>query len=164
MEGKTNIRETVARDGGASEARRQYAALCWRRMGEKIEVLLITSRDTGRWIIPKGWPIKGLGPCQTALQEAYEEAGVEGKASDDCVGLFPYVKVLDDASGLPCVVSVFPVRVRKLADSFPERSERRRKWFSPKKAAQKVDEPELQALLRSFTPPGAKGRGDKKAG
>lgn len=134
--------------------RTQYGALCWRRGSDKdkIEVLLVTSRETGRWIIPKGWPIKGLGPCETARQEAFEEAGVDGKASEACAGLYSYVKLLGPqrSNEVPCVVAVYPIRVNKLVDDFPERDERRRKWFSPKKAAQKVDEPELRALLRDF--------------
>lgn len=140
----------------SAEARTQYGALCWRRARdkdkEKLEVLLVTSRETGRWIIPKGWPIKGLGPCETARQEAYEEAGVDGKVSDACAGIYSYTKLLGPQreTGVPCVVAVYPLRVSKLVDDFPEREERRRKWFSPKKAAQKVDEPELRALLREF--------------
>lgn len=137
----------------------QYGALCWRKSGDKIEVLLVTSRDTGRWIIPKGWPMKGKDPCETASLEAFEEAGVEGKISDNCAGLYSYTKVLgpDRSSGVPCVVAVYPIQVRKLLGDFPERDERRRKWFSTKKAAMKVDEPELRELLRGFS-------ADKKAG
>ncbi|MEN9850080.1 MAG: hypothetical protein RL128_243, partial [Pseudomonadota bacterium] len=63
-------------------ARTQYGALCWRMHRGKVEVLLITSRDTGRWVIPKGWPIDGLAPAQTAAREAWEEAGVEGDIAD----------------------------------------------------------------------------------
>ena len=109
IDAKTNIRESDRVTAIAPETRRQHAALCWRHIGEKVEVLLITSRDTGRWIIPKGWPIEGLSPSETALQEAYEEAGVAGKADDRHVGHFPYIKVLDDATGVPCLVSVYPV-------------------------------------------------------
>ena len=70
----------------ATAARTQYGALCWRMHRGKVEVLLITSRDTGRWVIPKGWPIAGLAPAETAAREAWEEAGVEGDIADDGLG------------------------------------------------------------------------------
>lgn len=132
----------------------QYGAICWRRLGVRLEVLLITSRDTGRWIIPKGWPITGLTPEASAAQEAFEEAGVEGNPSDACIGHYSYEKALDKPRGqqlsLPCVVAVYPLQVNALRDSFPERHQRRRKWFTPKKAARKVAEPDLQGLLDGF--------------
>ncbi|WP_233192654.1 NUDIX hydrolase [Acidimangrovimonas sediminis] len=157
-----------AKDGG--DACTQYGALCWRRAGDGVEVLLVTSRDTGRWVIPKGWPMAGLGPSETARQEAYEEAGVDGKVRDACAGLYSYTKVLgpDRSTGVPCVVAVYPIEVRKLAGKFPEAQERRRKWFSPKKAASKVDEPELGALLlnvaRTVASPDNKGSRGRKSG
>jgi ADP-ribose pyrophosphatase YjhB (NUDIX family) len=45
-------------------------------------VLLVTSRETGRWIIPKGGPIKGFKPAKTAAREAYEDAGALAYAYD----------------------------------------------------------------------------------
>lgn len=128
----------------------QVAGLCWRKAGRKLEVLLVTSRDTGRWIVPKGWAMKGLSAAESALREAYEEAGVEGKVSKSEIGRFPYVKVMGEDKGFPCEVAVFPIEVRRLRDNFPERAERRRKWFPLEKAARKVDEPELADLLRDF--------------
>lgn len=130
----------------------QFGALCFRIAQDKPQILLITSRTTRRWIIPKGWPIKGLSPAETAALEAQEEAGVEGRIRDHCLGLFAYDKILDDGSGVPVAVAVFPLKVRTLMRSYPEASERRRKWFTPKKAASKVDEPELAAILRAFDP------------
>ncbi|MDQ1849383.1 NUDIX hydrolase [Gemmobacter fulvus] len=133
------------------ELRTQYGALCWRAAGDGIEVLLITSRDTGRWVIPKGWPIKGLPPEASAAREAWEEAGVEGQADPHCIGLYSYDKGLGVAPGprvfVPCVVAVYPLHVEGLAQRFPEVKQRRRKWFAPRKAARKVAEPELRALL-----------------
>lgn len=164
IEGKASITGAARKAAGGGEVRTQYAALCWRRIGERTEVLLITSRDTGRWIIPKGWPMKGRKPWEAALQEAFEEAGVAGKPCEDATGQYPYLKMLDADHGIPCLVTVYPVKVSKLLDSFPERSERRRKWFTPKKAAQKVDEPELQALLRTFRAPDAKPKRTRKGG
>ena len=135
-----------------SETRTQYGALCWRPARDGIEVLLITSRDTGRWVIPKGWPIAGLSPEASAAREAWEEAGVEGPPDAHCLGLYSYDKGLGRGDGpkrqtVPCVVAVFLLQVAALADSFPEAKQRRRKWFRPRKAAQKVAEPELRALL-----------------
>lgn len=113
---------------------------------------MITSRDTGRWVIPKGWPIKGLSPHESAAQEAWEEAGVEGKVHDRSLGRYSYTKRMEKADDVPCVVAVYPLKVRTLRDRFPEWAERRRKWMSPKKAAERVHEPELAYILRHFNP------------
>ena len=134
------------RTGGA---RMQYGALCWREADAGLEVLLITSRDTGRWIIPKGWPIAGLAPEAAAAQEAWEEAGVTGTISPDPLGRYGYDKVLTPDMALPCAVSVYALRVAALARKFPERDQRRRKWFTAEKAARKVAEPDLRALLQA---------------
>lgn len=134
------------------ETESQYAALCFRRTGKHDhEVLLITSRDTGRWVIPKGWPMKGKSGSECALREAFEEAGVEGSPWPLPIGVYAYDKVL--TSGVqPCIVSVYPVEVDRMRNEFPEKGQRERKWFKPKKAAEKVDEPELRSLLKSFDP------------
>lgn len=133
-------------------AREQCAALCWRPRGRGFEVLLITSRDTGRWVLPKGWPMKGRTAAQSAEREAFEEAGVIGSVDETCIGHFDYHKVLGPALSVPCRVGVYALRVTRLRDSFPERNTRNRKWFRPEKAAQKVAEPSLAELLRTFTP------------
>lgn len=132
--------------------RTQYAALCYRMSRDKPEVLLVTSRGTGRWLVPKGWPMSGHTPAETAAKEAWEEAGVIGKVKDTCLGLFSYQKVIEDGQDLPCVVMVYPVTVKSLAVRFPEMGQRKRKWFTPKKAAQKVAEPELARILSDFDP------------
>lgn len=139
-------------DADAAAGRTQVAALCWRRGREGLEVLLVTSRETGRWVVPKGWPIAGLSAAEAAAKEAWEEAGVTGEVDETCVGLFSYTKVLGRERGVPCVVAVYPLRVTGTSDRFPERSERKRRWFAPKKAAKKVAEPELSALLAGFDP------------
>jgi len=129
----------------------QVAALCYRKVGKQKEVLLITSRDTGRWILPKGWPIAGKDAGGAAMQEAWEEAGVKkGQVANDAVGTFDYKKRLDGGSQAPCRTQVFPVEVRELSSEFPERGERKRKWVSPADAAEMVSEPELQDILRAF--------------
>lgn len=125
----------------------QYGAICWRMHRGKVEVLLITSRDTGRWIIPKGWPMDKRSPSEAAQQEAWEEAGVRGDIAETAIGLFNYVKLLTPKRSCECVVKVFALRVSELVDKFPERKQRRRKWFTAEKAARMVMEPELRQVL-----------------
>ncbi len=135
-------------DPADGDPRSQVAALCWRMHRDKVEVLLITSRDTGRWVLPKGWPIDGRNAPTSAAMEAWEEAGVTGAINPAVVGLFGYDKVMGPKVSWPCMVSVFSLRVASLSRQFPERKERRRKWFAADAAARKVAEPELRALLR----------------
>lgn len=134
------------------EMRSQFAALCYTTEAEKTRILLISSRDTGRWILPKGWPMDGRTPAEAAATEAYEEAGVDGQIFDHVLGMYYYDKGMGDDPPLPCIVTVFPMKVHRLLKNFPERAERRRKWFSPAKAAERVNEPELAKILRAFTP------------
>ncbi|MGR3491900.1 MAG: NUDIX hydrolase [Shimia sp.] len=135
------------------DSRSQFAALPWRKVDGAVQVLLITSRRTGRWILPKGWPEDGLTPGECAAKEAWEEAGVTGRVVERCVGIFSYQKVTEaEPEGLPCVTMVFPLRVKKQAGEWPEKAERRRKWFTLKQAANRVNEPELATLLRGFDP------------
>lgn len=131
----------------------QFAALCWQPRKDGHRVLLITSRDTGRWVVPKGWPIPGLSPAASAMQEAGEEAGVEGKSGADCIGHYTYYK-LNGTRARFCAVAVFPVKVKRLAKDFPEKGQRRLKWFRPAKAAEQVAEPDLAALLAAWQPAG----------
>ena len=125
----------------------QVAALCWRLHRGQPQVLLVTSRNTRRWVLPKGWPMAGRGPEAAAAREAWEEAGVEGKVSEVVIGQYCYDKVLRNLDTLPCTVAVFPLRVQTLKNSFPERKERRRKWFSAEKAAHLVAEADLRDML-----------------
>lgn len=132
------------------EVRTQFAALCFRVRRERSEVLLVTSRDTGRWVLPKGWPINGLTPAESAAREAWEEAGVRGRTLPQCLGFYSYGKRMPDNSLLPCAVAVFALEVSEICDTFPEEGERKRKWFPPRKAATRVDEPELARILEEF--------------
>lgn len=134
------------------EVRTQFGALCYRVRKDQTQVLLVTSRQRGRWIIPKGWPVEGATPAQAAATEAFEEGGVEGKTFNICLGLYSYTKLMGDGDDLPCAVSVFPIRVKKVLDTYPEMKERRRKWFSVKKAAAQVREPELRKIIKHFDP------------
>ena len=135
----------------------QVAALCFRSGkgaeddGPIKQVLLITSRGTGRWILPKGWPIDGKNGPESALQEAWEEAGVtEAEINPETIGQFDYDKLLDSGGITPVETQVDMTRVRKLSETYPEADQRERRWFSPADAATQVQEPELQALLRSL--------------
>ena len=132
----------------------QHAALCFRRTsaGEP-EILLITSRDTGRWVLPKGWPKKGEDGGASALREAGEEAGVTGRILPGPAGHYFYDKTMPSGPPLPCAVSLHVIEVAHLAYDFPEKAVRRRMWFSPFAAAAAVDEPGLKTILATFRPP-----------
>ncbi len=146
-----NIWEEVARPFFLRPHRVQFAALCTRETDGGPQVLLITSRDTGRWVIPKGWPVDGLDGAETAKQEAWEEAGVRPhhlcKAP---VGHFTYDKILKDGSAQQVLTSVYRIEVQNLADVYPEADMRKREWVSPLTAAERVHEPELRDLLRQM--------------
>lgn len=129
----------------------QVAAVCYRGSGKDKQVLVITSRDTKRWILPKGWPIDGLDAHEAAAQEAWEEAGVKPARVDPVpMGSFEYEKRLDGGLSVPCDTKIFAIEVDHLQNSFPEANERERKWVTPLEAAELVDEPELKQFLREF--------------
>ncbi|MCI2395353.1 NUDIX hydrolase [Aliiroseovarius sediminis] len=129
----------------------QVAALCYRGKGDDKEVLLITSRGTGRWILPKGWPMDGMDAAEAAREEAWEEAGVaEGQLNRAPIGAFASEKEMDHGGIAQCTTSVFPLKVVKLVDDFPEAGERKRTWVTADQAAEMVREKELQDLLRKF--------------
>src|SRR5690606_26639954 len=123
-----------------SKTRTQYAALPFRMTDDGLLVLLITSRETRRWVIPKGWPEKGLLPHELAAREAYEEAGIVGRVAESPVGSFHYDKQLSVKKAVPCVVDVYPLEVEKLLDEWPEKGQRERRWMSPAQAAMLVGE------------------------
>lgn len=130
----------------------QVAALCFKLSDiNKVEVLLITSRRSKRWVIPKGWPIKGLKAHKAAEQEALEEAGAVGNILDFCVGKYSYRKELDNKY-ITCEVSVYPLNVTELIEDYKERKQRARTWVSLKVALENVFEPELKQILRNFNP------------
>jgi len=136
--------------GSAPEPCLQHAALCYRVIKHRPQILLITSRDTGRWLLPKGWPIPGLTPEQSAEQEAFEEAGVKGVASADSLGTYPYYKLIPPDRLVPCTVSVYPLRVLRVHKHFPEHRQRERKWLAPDAARALVQEPGLQEIIALF--------------
>jgi 8-oxo-dGTP pyrophosphatase MutT (NUDIX family) len=114
------------------------------------DILLITSRTRSRWLIPKGWPIEGKSAELSAMQEAFEEAGVIALRTDAMVGTYQYSKELADGSLLPCTVDVFAIRSPRLLDAWPEMEQRKRRWYGVEAAAAQVAEPALSELLRSF--------------
>lgn len=129
----------------------QVAALCHRRNAGRTEILLITSRGTGRWVIPKGWPMDGKNAAEAAVTEAWEEAGVRtGPAPRKAIGSYVYDKI--KGTGLPVSVEtlVYPVAVEALEEDFPEASERTRQWTDPREAAGLVDEEGLKRILLEF--------------
>lgn len=133
------------------EAAEQYGAICIRGRGTpNPEILLVTTRETRRWTIPKGWPIKGLKPHQAAKREAWEEGGIKGKVGKEPVGHYSYIKDMGGRKR-PAFVEVYVLDVRKQHGRFPERSERDLHWFTPCEAAAHVQEPELKSLLQAFS-------------
>jgi len=126
----------------------QYAALPY-RLRDGVEVLLITSRETGRWVLPKGWPMKGRKPHAAAAREALEEAGIKGKVGKSAIGSYRYGKRL--AQGImPCTVEVYPLAVERQMSRWPEQGQRTLAWFSAADAAGLVEEADLASLLRAF--------------
>ena len=135
------------------EPRSQFAALPWRRNAAgEVEVLLITSRETRRWVIPKGWPIKGKSSAKSAAREAFEEAGVTGKVSKRPEGTYAYDKRLKNGRLQHVRVAVFPLLVEGEAEAYPEVGQREKQWALLTEAARLVDEPELMVLLATFHP------------
>ena len=128
----------------------QMAALCFRHRNDKAQILLVTTRGKGRWILPKGWPMNGKAPHQSAAIEAFEEAGVKGDISKRCIGNFKYASVAQTARNTPRMAFIFPLSVSKLSKKFPEKGQRRIKWFSQKKAAALVRETKLKKIIRRF--------------
>jgi 8-oxo-dGTP pyrophosphatase MutT (NUDIX family) len=138
-------RKTVARP----RPRAQCAALPY-RLSPELEILLVTSRETGRWVIPKGWPKKSKSRRETAALEAVEEAGVEGRIARKSCGVYGYVKFLRSGEGQACRVSVFPLEVAVQRDAWREQDQRTARWFAWEEAAAAVLEPDLAKLIRKF--------------
>lgn len=134
----------------ATAATPQVGALPWRRKAGSIEILLITSRETKRWVIPKGWPMAHLIASNAAKREAYEEAGIDGCIQRQAIGRYAYDKRIRNGSNQPCIVTVYALRVLRAHRTWPEKAERKRCWFKLTDAAEMVNEPDLRALIRSF--------------
>ena len=141
------LRDRLMRLLGDNACRIQVAALPWRLVDGNVEVLLITSRDTGRWVIPKGWPEGDEAYSDAAAREAGEEAGISGAVAPNEIGRYYYFKQLSSGSEKRCQVRVFPMEIDRVRDKWPERRKRQRAWFSPQEAAKRVREPDLAQII-----------------
>jgi 8-oxo-dGTP pyrophosphatase MutT (NUDIX family) len=133
----------------SSEAKTQQVAALPYRLNEagRVEVLLVTSRETGRWLIPKGGVMKGKKPWEAAAQEALEEAGVEGKVARTPLGRYTYWKRKSDHFAL-YNVDVYSLKVRRQLTDWPEQGQRDLRWFEIGLASDRVLEPALAELIR----------------
>ena len=139
--------KALARKG---KAIRQVGALPYRRAaGGEIELMLITSRGTQRFVFPKGWSMKDRSPGEAAAAEAEQEAGVRGVATDEPIGEYRYWKRMKSAF-VPVTVSVFPIEVTEVLSTWRESAARQRRWLSWIEARTLVDEPQLISLIDSF--------------
>ena len=127
----------------------QSAVLAWRRRKRGVRILLVTSLETRRWVLPKGNVEDGLTPRESALREAFEEAGVEGHADGRQIGAYLYRKDDSKGGGLRRV-AVFPMQVSRVLDDWPEKDRRRREWMSPEAAAAAVAEKKLAKIIARF--------------
>jgi len=140
----------MSRTSETTSARRlQYGAVPYRiATGHRAEFVLVTSRETQRWIIPKGWPKNGKLPHRCAAHEAFEEAGVLGIVGRRSVGSFSYKKRLKSGRSVQCEVRVFPLEVTRQKKEWPEKQQRRVKWLSAPKAAERVKDPVLSKIIQ----------------
>ena len=137
--------------GGDEVVPVQSGALPWRlKSRKKPEVLLVTGRRSGRWMIPKGWPVPGKSLADSAAQEAFEEAGIKGKVAPKPIGTFRHVKQHILLGRMEVDILVHPMSVKQELGDWPERGERTRKWFVIEEAAERVDSVELRALIVEF--------------
>jgi 8-oxo-dGTP pyrophosphatase MutT (NUDIX family) len=125
----------------------QYAALPFTRRNGRMAVMLVTSRETRRWVIPKGWPVSRLSPSAAAALEAFEEAGVTGRIEQTPHCSFQYRKKLSAKKTVVCTVHAFLFEVKEELADWPEREMRDRRWFTPEEAANLVSEPELRDVI-----------------
>jgi 8-oxo-dGTP pyrophosphatase MutT (NUDIX family) len=134
---------------------RQCAALPVREKNGEVEVLLVTSRDTRRWVLPKGWTERQHGAAEQAAVEAFEEAGIRGAVSAKPIGSYAYLKRTGNGRTRPCRVEVFRMQVAEILDEWPEKAERERRWFTLPQAAMAVEEGGLVTLMLSLAMPEA---------
>lgn len=141
--------------GGASKvlpdvSASQYAALPWRRAGGRLEILLITTLSTKRWVVPKGWPVEGCTPSECAAQEALEEAGVVGVPTPQAIGSFSYLKRRKTGETVPCEVAVFALEVERQRRTWPEKAVRETCWCLVDEAVERVSDPGLKRVIARF--------------
>lgn len=141
---------------------RQVAAIPFRLNTQgDIEVMLVTSRTTRRFIVPKGWPMKGKSGRKAAMIEAQEEAGVLGKTLKDPAGTYTYWKRLATRFVRVDVV-VYMLAVTEELANWQEAKRRQRAWLAPADAALLIDEPDLSTLVRTLRVPEAAPTGESQ--
>jgi 8-oxo-dGTP pyrophosphatase MutT (NUDIX family) len=128
----------------------QYGALPYRLGDDGAEVMLLTSRGTGRWVIPKGWPMVGKLPQAVASIESRQEAGIRGILGRQPIGSFSYYKTMACGEERLCECVVFLMLVTNEAPSWREMTERKRAWFPQDIAAELVRERALAVMIRSL--------------
>lgn len=129
--------------------KKQAAVLAYRKGKRGLKVVLVTSLETQRWVLPKGHLGEGVSERDAAVQEAFEEAGLEGEVARKSIGTYNYVKT-EQKGGGPRRVSVFPMAVSRVRRNWPEKSLRRRKWMTIDDAISAVDESDLKKLIVKF--------------
>jgi len=128
----------------------QTGALCLRDDAGGTEVLLVSSLGAKRWIVPKGWPMKGRTLAEAAQQEAWEEAGVKGRVDQTCLGTFSYRKLVKGGIPVMCNCDLFALHVDRVAHDWPERAQRNRVWMTIDQAIAAVSEDGLKEILRAL--------------
>lgn len=139
-----NTAKSLAPMSGAAS---QVAAIPIRWTSGRPEVLLITTRGTGRWIVPKGWPLADSLGAECAAREAFEEAGVRGRVDPYSLGTYEYWKRAKKGRTF-LMVTAYVLHAEDVERNWPERTERKRAWFSPEVACRLVANDELSALIR----------------
>ena len=146
-------KKKAVRKAKKGERIRQVAAIPFRRDARgDIEVMLVTSRTTRRFIVPKGWPMKGKSGRRAATIEAQEEAGVLGKTLKQPAGTYSYWKRLANRFVRVDVI-VYLLEVTEELDDWQEAKRRQRAWLAPADAAMLIDEPDLSTLVKTLKLP-----------
>ncbi len=136
------LKPTSVRDG------RQVGALPWRLGGgRRLEFLLVTSRASRHWLIPKGWPMTGQSDRASAMQEAYEEAGIRGTGSTLPLGSYRFQKALFDGTEMPCIMSVYGMSDVVELEAWPEMEQRERRWIAQLEALEMIHDWALARFL-----------------
>jgi 8-oxo-dGTP pyrophosphatase MutT (NUDIX family) len=138
---------------GAAKRGVQCAALPFQERDGETHVLLVTSRETKRWVLPKGWTEKPGHGAKQAQREAFEEAGIIGQVAPDAIGAYAYPKRLNGGVTVTCDVEVFALAVERLLEDWPEKSQRERRWFTLSEAAMAVDDGGLVTLMLQLAAP-----------
>jgi len=140
----------------ARKPEKQVGAVPWRKRRGRLEILLVTSRETQRWVIPKGGVMPQLVDMNAARQEAFEEAGIAGRMQRETVGTYTYRKQTGDGPIMHYAVKVFLLEVQHEFGTWPEKRERTRRWFSVEEAMARIGEPGLRRIIRACAKDGVR--------